>query len=181
MADADEQTQKSHFSIQKIYVKDVSFESPDTPKAFSFAKWEPKIELNLNNSHTSIDENLYEAVLTITATVRHQEKTAFLVEVQQAGIFAVVGFNEKDKKYLLGSQCMNILFPFARETISDLTTRGGFPPLLLSPVNFDALYQQHMQKQATEAEDTETQDTAVQGQDTEAQDATPRDPAIVKH
>ncbi len=181
MADADEQTQKTHFSIQKIYVKDVSFESPDTPKAFSFAKWEPKIELNLNNSHTSIDDNLYEAVLTITATVRHQEKTAFLVEVQQAGIFAVTGFNENDKKYLLGSQCMNILFPFARETISDLTTRGGFPPLLLSPVNFDALYQQHMQKQATEAEDTETQDTEVQGQDTEAQDATPRDPAIVKH
>jgi preprotein translocase subunit SecB len=181
MADADEQTQKTHFSIQKIYVKDVSFESPDTPKAFSFAKWEPKIELNLNNSHTSIEENLYEAVLTITATARHQEKTAFLVEVQQAGIFAVAGFNENDQKYLLGSQCMNILFPFARETISDLTTRGGFPPLLLSPVNFDALYQKHMQKQATEAEDTETQDTEVQGQDAEAQDATPKDPAIVKH
>ncbi len=181
MADADEQTQKTHFSIQKIYVKDVSFESPDTPKAFSFAKWEPKIELNLNNSHTSIEENLYEAVLTITATARHQEKTAFLVEVQQAGIFAVAGFNENDKKYLLGSQCMNILFPFARETISDLTTRGGFPPLLLSPVNFDALYQQHMQKQTTESEDTETQDTEVQGQDTEAQDATPMDPAVVKH
>ncbi len=181
MADADEQTQKTHFSIQKIFVKDVSFESPDTPKAFSFAKWEPKIELNLNNSHTSIDDNLYEAVLTITATVRHQEKTAFLVEVQQAGIFAVAGFKENDKKYLLGSQCMNILFPFARETISDLTTRGGFPPLLLSPVNFDALYQQHMQKQATEAEDTETQDAEVQGQDTEAQDATPQDPVIVKH
>ena len=181
MADADEETQKTHFSIQKIFVKDVSFESPDTPKAFSFAKWEPKIELNLNNSHTSIDENLYEAVLTITATVRHQEKTTFLVEVQQAGIFAVAGFNENEKKYLLGSQCMNILFPFARETISDLTTRGGFPPLLLSPVNFDALYQQHMQKQATEAEDTETQDAEVQGQDTEAQDATPQDPVIVKH
>ncbi|GBF28932.1 protein-export protein SecB [bacterium MnTg03] len=181
MADADEKTQKTHFSIQKIYVKDVSFESPDTPKAFSFAKWEPKIELNLNNSHTSIDENLYEAVLTITATVSHQDKTAFLVEVQQAGIFAVAGFKENDKKYLLGSQCMNILFPFARETISDLTTRGGFPPLLLSPVNFDALYQQHMQKQATEAEDTETQDAEVQGQDTEAQDATPQDPVIVKH
>ncbi len=181
MADADEQTQKTHFSIQKIYVKDVSFESPDTPKAFSFAKWEPKIELNLNNSHTSIDEDLYEAVLTITATVRHQEKTAFLVEVQQAGIFDVAGFKENDKKYLLGSQCMNILFPFARETISDLTTRGGFPPLLLSPVNFDALYQQHMQKQATETADTETEDTEVQGQDTEAQDATPQGPAIVKH
>jgi len=181
MADADEESSKSHFSIQKIYVKDVSFESPDTPKAFRFSKWEPKIDLNLNNAHSKIDDNLYEAVLTITATVQHEEKTAFLVEVQQAGIFAVAGFNDDEKKYLLGSQCMNILFPYARETISDLTTRGGFPPLLLSPVNFDALYQQHMQKQATEAEDTETQDTEVQGQDTEAQDATPKDPAVVKH
>jgi preprotein translocase subunit SecB len=150
---ADEKAPQTHFSIQKIYVKDVSFESPDTPKAFSFTKWEPKIELNLNNAHTSIDDDLYEAVLTITATVKHQEKNAFLVEVQQAGIFAVAGFNENDKKYLLGSQCMNILFPYARETVSDLTTRGGFPPLLLSPVNFDALYQQHMQKQAGENAD----------------------------
>jgi preprotein translocase subunit SecB len=139
---ADEQAPETHFSIQKIYVKDVSFESPGTPKTFSFEKWEPKIDLNLNNAHTSIDDKLFEAVLT-----------AFLVEVQQAGIFAVVGFSENDKKYLLGSQCMNILFPYARETISDLTTRGGFPPLLLSPVNFDAIYQQHMQKQTATDQD----------------------------
>jgi len=152
---ADEQDPQPQFSIQKIYVKDVSFESPDTPKAFSFTKWEPKIDLNLNNAHTSIDENLYEAVLTITATVKHEEKTAFLVEVHQAGIFAVVGFNENDGKYLLGSQCMSILFPYARETISDLTTRGGFPPLILSPVNFDALYQQHMQQQTAKQQDGE--------------------------
>ncbi len=158
---ADEKAPETHFSIQKIYVKDVSFESPDTPKAFSFAKWEPKIDLNLNNAHNSIDDKLYEAVLTITATVKHQDKTAYLVEVQQAGIFAVVGFNENDKKYLLGSQCMNILFPYARETISDLTTRGGFPPLLLSPVNFDALYQQHIQQQAAKEEDVEEAEEAV--------------------
>ena len=153
---ADEQAPQPHFSIQKIYVKDVSFESPDTPKAFSFTKWEPKIDLNLNNAHTRIDDNLYEAALTITATVKHQDKTAFLVEVQQAGIFAVAGFSENDRKYLLGSQCMNILFPYARETVSDLTTRGGFPPLILSPMNFDALYQQHMQQQTAKDQDTET-------------------------
>ena len=158
---ADEKAPETHFSIQKIYVKDVSFESPDTPGAFSFAKWEPKIELNLNNAHNSIDDKLYEAVLTITATVKHQDKTAYLVEVQQAGIFAVFGFNENDKKYLLGSQCMNILFPYARETISDLSTRGGFPPLILSPVNFDALYQQHMQQQAAKEEDVEEAEEAV--------------------
>ena len=150
---ADEQAPQTHFSIQKIYVKDVSFESPNTPKVFSFTKWEPKIDLNLNNAHTGIDENLFEAVLTVTATVKHEDKTAFLVEVQQAGIFAVVGFDENDKKYLLGSQCMNILFPYAREAISDLTTRGGFPPLILSPVNFDALYQQHMQQQEGKNQD----------------------------
>ena len=152
---ADEQAPETHFSIQKIYVKDVSFESPDAPKAFSFTKWEPKIDLNLNNTHTRIDDKLFDVVLTVTATVKHDEKTAFLVEVQQAGIFAVVGFDENDSNYLLGSQCMNILFPYARETISDLTTRGGFPPLLLSPVNFDAIYQQHMQKKAAKDQDDE--------------------------
>ena len=155
---ADEQAPETHFSIQKIYVKDVSFESPGTPKAFSFNKWEPKIDLNLNNAHTSIGDNLFEAVLTVTATVKHEETTAFLVEVQQAGIFAVVGFNDNDRKYLLGSQCMNILFPYAREAISDLTTRGGFPPLLLSPVNFDAIYQQHMQQQTTKDQGAKAQD-----------------------
>lgn len=155
---ADEKAPETHFSIQKIYIKDVSFESPDTPNAFNFSKWEPKIDLNLNNANSNIDDKLYEAVLTITATVKHQDKTAYLVEVQQAGIFAVFGFNDNDKKYLLGSQCMNILFPYARETISDLTTRGGFPPLILSPVNFDALYQQHMQQQAAMEQENEKQD-----------------------
>jgi preprotein translocase subunit SecB len=117
-------------------------------------------------------------VLTITATVKHQEKTAFLVEVQQAGIFAVVGFNENDKKYLLGSQCMNILFPYARETISDLTTRGGFPPLLLSPVNFDALYQQHMQQQAAKKQDAGDTDS---DRDAGTTTNTDQDAETVKH
>lgn len=154
----DEQSPETHFSIQKIYVKDVSFESPGTPKSFSFDKWEPKIDLNFNSANTSIDDDVYEVVLTVTATVKQKEKTAFLVEVQQAGIFAVVGFNENDRKYLLGSQCMNILFPYAREAISDLTTRGGFPPLLLSPVNFDAIYQQHMQQLTDTEQNSNHQD-----------------------
>lgn len=141
----DQAAPKNHFSIQKIYVKDVSFESPGTPKSFSFKEWQPKIDLNLNNKHSEVGEDMYEAVLSITATITHEEQTAFLVEVHQAGLFAIAGFNDQDKKYLLGSQCMNILLPYARETISDLTTRGGFPPLILAPVNFDALYQQHLQ------------------------------------
>jgi len=163
---AEEKIQQTNFSIQKLYVKDVSFESPDTPETFKFTKWDPKIELNLNNAHSKIDDNMYEAILTVTATVTHEDKVAYLVEVQQAGIFAIVGFNENDQKYLLGSQCMNILFPYARETISDLSSRGGFPPLILAPVNFDALYQQHMQQKSTNQQDSAAQATEME-QDSE--------------
>ncbi len=152
---AEENAPQNHFSIQKLYVKDVSFESPDTPKAFNFSKWEPKIELNLNHTHSAIDDKIYEAVLTVTATVKQQEKTAFLVEVQQAGVFAIVGFDENERNYILSSQCMSILFPYAREAISDLTSRGGFPPLVLTPVNFDALYKQHVQQQADKEQGAE--------------------------
>ena len=152
---SEDQAPQPQFSIQKLYIKDISFESPGTPEAFSFKKWEPKIDLNLNNSHKMLNENIYEAVLTITATVKHEEKVAFLVEVQQAGIFGVVGFEEKDQNYILASQCMNVLFPYAREVISDLTARGGFPPLILSPVNFDALYQQHIEQQKNKEQNAE--------------------------
>ena len=120
---------------------------PASPKAFSFKQWEPKIDLNLTNKQTHIDADIYEAVLCITATVSHDEATAFLVEVHQAGLFQIVGFDEEQRNYLMGSQCMNILFPYAREVISDMSVRGGFPPLIMSPVNFDALYQQHLQQQ----------------------------------
>ncbi len=164
----DEQAPKNQFSIQKIYVKDVSFESPATPQVFSFQKWEPKIDLNLNNRHAGVGEDVYEVVLSITATVKQEEKTAFLIEVQQAGLFSIVGFNDQDRNYLLGSQCMNILLPYAREVISDMTTRGGFPPLILSPVNFDALYQQHVKAQ----QDKEGQP---------AVEANEADEAVVKH
>jgi preprotein translocase subunit SecB len=138
---------ENQFAIQKLYIKDVSFESPSTPEAFSFSKWEPKIDLNLNNSSKQVSEGVYEVVLSVTATAKQDDKTAFLVEVQQAGIFNVVGFNPDDTRYILNAQCMTILFPYAREVISDLTSRGGFPPLLLNPVNFDALFANAMQQQ----------------------------------
>ena len=137
---------KKQFSIQKLYVKDVSFESPGTPHSFSYKQWNPKVDLNLTNSHTQVEGDIYEAVLSITVTVSHEDKTAFLVEIQQAGLFAISGFQDEEKNYLIGSQCMNILFPYAREVISTLSAGGGFPPLILAPVNFDALYQQHLQK-----------------------------------
>ncbi|MDH3633125.1 MAG: protein-export chaperone SecB [Gammaproteobacteria bacterium] len=143
------------FAIQKLYVKDASFESPNSPRLFGFEKWNPKIELNISNEQKHIEEDLYEIVLKITVTVSHEDETAFLVEVQQAGLFKVGGFDEDQKKYLLGSQCLNILFPYAREAISDLSVRGGFPPLTLSPVSFDALYQQHLQRQQAEQGETD--------------------------
>ncbi len=164
---SESSTSKQHFSIQKLYVKDASFESPASPKAFGFKKWDPKIDLNLTNKQQHIDADIYEAVLTITATVTHEETTAFLVEVHQAGLFQINGFDEKQRNYLMGSQCMNILFPYAREVISDMSVRGGFPPLIMSPVNFDALYQQHLQQQQQQQE----QPTAA-AEDTDAPEAT---------
>ena len=150
-----EQEVKKVFAIQKLYVKDASFESPNAPQSFGFKKWEPEIDLKMTNSQSYLEGDLHEVVLVITATAKLQDKTAFLVEVHQAGVFSIAGFEEAEKKYLLGSQCMNILFPFAREIVSDMSVRGGFPPLLMSPVNFDALYQQHLQQQQGQPEDAE--------------------------
>jgi preprotein translocase subunit SecB len=147
---ADQQTPKSQFTIQKLYIKDISFESPTSPGVFQFKNWEPQIELNLNNASKKVTDELYEVVMSVTATVKNEDKTAFLVEVQQAGLFQLKGFNEQETKYILGAQCMNILFPFAREVVSDLSNRGGFPPLLLNPVSFDALYAQAMKQQQAE-------------------------------
>ena len=149
---SEEQEIKKQFAIQKLYVKDASFESPAAPESFSFSNWKPKIDLNLTNNQRHVEGDLYEAVLCVTATVTHEDSTAFLVEVHQAGLVTISGFDDEEKKYLLGSQCMSVLFPYLREVVSDLSTRGGFPPLILSPVNFDALYHQHVQQQQAEAE-----------------------------
>lgn len=153
---AETEETKKQFSIQKIYLKDSSFESPGTPGSFSYQKWDPQVELNLNNTHSQVAEDLFEAVLRITATVSHEDSTAFLIEVQQAGLFGMSGFDDNEKGYLLGSQCMTVLFPYAREVISEMSVRGGFPPLILSPVNFDALYQQHLQQKQSAQEAPET-------------------------
>ena len=152
----DKADTKKQFAIQKLYVKDASFESPNSPQSFSFAKWDPKIDLNLSNKHAHLDGDLYEAELSITVTVNHEDKVAFLVEVHQAGIFLIQGFDDDEKNYLIGSQCMTVLFPYVREVISDMSVRGGFPPLVMSPVNFDALYQQHLQKKQAQQDDSET-------------------------
>ena len=140
-----EQNNESNFSIEKIYLKDVSFEAPAAPAGFT-EEWSPSINMELNTQATSLDENVYDVELTITVTAKNNDKTSFLVEIKQCGIFIISGMDDATLNGMLGAYCPNLLFPYAREAISDLVTKGGFPQLLLAPVNFDALYAQHMQQ-----------------------------------
>jgi len=133
------------FHIQKIYVKDLSFETPNSPEVFTL-QWNPEIDFNLSTAANPIQEGVVEVSLTLTLTVKIESKIAYLIEVTQAGIFAATGFQEEEMGHLLGSFCPNLLFPYAREAISDLVSKGGFPPMLLAPVNFDAMYAQHLQQ-----------------------------------
>jgi preprotein translocase subunit SecB len=138
----DAQTQ---FVLQKIYVKDLSFETPNSPQVF-LEKWEPDINLQLGNKASSLDETTHEVVLEITVTAKLKDKTAFLAEVQLAGIFNISGYDQPQLAAVTGSACPQVLFPYAREVISDLVSRGGFPQLLLTPINFEALYREHLEQ-----------------------------------
>jgi preprotein translocase subunit SecB len=138
------------FAILRIYLKDVSFETPNSPAVF-MQEWKPEVNLQLNSTVNSLDQDTYEVVLNVTVTAKHGEKTGFLAEVQQAGVFAIKGFDEAQKSSMLGAYCPNALYPFAREAISDLVVKGGFPQLLLAPINFDALYEQKLRKAAAPA------------------------------
>lgn len=139
---AASQQGQQQFAMQRIYNKDLSFESPATPGIFR-KQWQPKVNIDLNSKSDKIDdEGNFEVVLTITLTAKVEEETAFLVEVQQAGIFFIKGFEGEDLRRILGTAAPNILFPYARETIDTVCVKGGFPPVMLAPVNFDALYQQ---------------------------------------
>ena len=141
------------FTIQKIFLKDTSFESPNSPEVFN-DKWEPNINIELNSNGRNIGEHIHEVVLGITVTAKMGEKVAYLVEVQQSGIFSLVGFSQQDIGLMLGSYCPNLLYPFAREVVSDLVLKGGFPQMVLAPVNFDAIYQDHVKRQQQEAKAT---------------------------
>lgn len=144
---AEEQTEK-RLSIGKIYLKDFSFESPQSPDVFRQADWSPKTDLNLRSSHTAVADNHHEVVLTVTVEAKADDKTVFLVELQQAGLFEVVGYEGEELKAIIGSFCPNILFPYARESIASLVQKGGFPEFILQPINFDALYLQAQQQKA---------------------------------
>mgnify|MGYP002622522009 CR=1 FL=1 len=137
----------AQFAIQKVYVKDLSFETPNSPEVFK-EDWQPKVDMHMTNEAKVVGENLYDVVLSVTITVKLEENTAYLVEVNQAGIFFINNIPEEIMGRMLATICPNILFPFARETVSDVVTRGGFPQLLLAPVNFDALYLQQQQAAA---------------------------------
>ncbi len=142
MAGEQPTAQPQQFAVQRIYIKDLSFESPATPAVFR-KQWQPKLNVDLNTRSNAIDaEGNYEVVLSITITAKLEEETAFLAEVQQAGIFLIRGFEGEDLRRILGTAAPNVLFPYAREALDSNCVKGGFPPVMLAPVNFDAVYQQ---------------------------------------
>jgi len=159
-AGAQEQPQQQ-FAIQRMYNKDLSFESPATPDVFK-KPWQPKINVDLNTRSNPVDEDgNFEVVLTITVTAKMDEETAFLCEVQQAGIFFIKGFTDDQLRRVLGTAAPNILFPYARENIDSLVVKGGFPAIMLAPVNFDALFEQALQQQAQQAQQAAAGDSAT--------------------
>ncbi len=138
---------QGQFAIQKVYLKDVSFESPASPEIFT-KKWEPEVNMEINTSSKTIAEDVIEVVLRLTITVKLGEQIAYLTEIQQAGIFTIKGLTEAEKSRVTATACPNILFPFGREAVADVVSKGGFPQLLLAPVNFEAIYAQHQAQQA---------------------------------
>jgi preprotein translocase subunit SecB len=150
---ADEQPNpapQKQLLLQKIYVKDLSFESPKAPMVFT-TNVSPQTQLNVRSSAQEVAPDTTEVTLTITVEAKDKDTTLFLAEVAQAGIFVVQGYTADERSILIGSFCPNTLYPFAREAISELVTKGGFPPLLLQPLNFDAIYAQAVQDRAARA------------------------------
>ena len=145
---ADEQ--QPSFQIEKLYVKDISLEIPGAPQVFMEPQ-SPQLEIQVRNESVQFAEGLFEVVITVTVTAKSGDKTQFLAEAAQAGIFSLRNVPQADLEPLLAVACPTILYPYAREAISDLVTRGGFPPVLLAPVSFEALYAQRLQQQQAAA------------------------------
>lgn len=152
---SEQQQAQGQFALQRIYVKDLSFEAPNAPKSF-LAAWQPEVNIDLSTQATRLEDGKnYEVVLSLTVTVKNDKTTAFLVEVKQAGIFLIDGVPEEQMGQLLGAYCPNLLFPYARETVSDVVSRGSFPQLLLAPVNFDAVFAEAQRQRQQQAEKTD--------------------------
>ncbi|WP_249605525.1 protein-export chaperone SecB [Chromobacterium sp. IRSSSOUMB001] len=144
---SEQQEQQPAFSIEKIYVKDMSLEVPGAPQVF-LEQEQPEIDMQLASEGKQLDDGFYEVTLTVTVTAKLPEKTMFLCEVGQSGIFQIRNVPAEDIDPILGVACPNILFPYAREAVSSVVNRAGFPPVLLSPINFEALYMQQRAQQA---------------------------------
>ena len=148
-AEADQNVQPS-FGIEKLYVKDASIEVPNAPQIFT-ERTAPQVNVEIGNSATRLEDGIFEVAIKVTVTSKIGDKTAFLVEVTQAGIFAIRNVPDENLEMIVGVTCPNILFPYAREAVSDMVTRAGFAPVLLNPINFEALYMQQKQQQAENA------------------------------
>ncbi|MFQ6372342.1 protein-export chaperone SecB [Shewanella sp. YIC-542] len=155
---ANNEQQAPQFNIQRVYIKDVSFETPNSPAVFQ-KEWTPEVKLDLDTRSAKLADDVYEVILSLTVTAQNGDETAFLCEVQQAGIFTISGLTEPQLAHSLGAFCPNVLFPYAREAVASLVSRGTFPQLNLAPVNFDALFAQYMQSR--QAEDAAAQTDAA--------------------
>ncbi len=144
---AQPEQNQAQLSLQRIYVKDVSFEAPGAPQVFT-QQGQPNVELNLAQRVSQLGNDVFEVVLSVTATCRVEDKTAYLAEVQQAGIFGLNGFDAQGRDAILSTYAPNVLFPYVRQVISDLVQNGGFPPFFLQPINFDALYAEQLRRRA---------------------------------
>ena len=159
-AGAEQQTNQPQFLVQKIYTKDLSFELPNAPEVFQ-ETGQAEVKLNLSQRVNNVAENLYEVVLAVTVTATSNEKTAYLAEVHQAGLFGISGLPEQQLQAALNTLCPHTLFPYASRSITDMVAQGGFPPLVLQPVNFEQVYAQRMsQAQAQAAGEMEVQGNA---------------------
>lgn len=148
-ANGQDTQQGGQFNIQKLYLKDVSFETPNSPKIFQEqGAFKPEMEMAVNVDN--VGQNLYECTLKVTVTSKFGEQTGYLIEVQQAGIFMLANFEQNQLAYMLNSLCPGVLYPYAREAISDIVMKGGFPPMVLTPINFDMVYAQQVQKKQVE-------------------------------
>lgn len=148
-AQSQAQAQQPQIQIQRVYLKDMSFESPNSPQSFSLTG-KPEIGVELNSKGRQVADTAYEVVLNITVTSKSDDKVIYLAEIQQAGLFHIANVPEQAMGQVLGAFCPNILFPYAREAVDSLVSRGGFPAIMLAPVNFDALYAQNVAQQAAE-------------------------------
>ena len=153
----DEAKQTNTFQLQRLYLKDMSYEAPNTPSVFK-KEWKPEVNLEVNNTSSIIEGSVHEVVLKITVTAKIEDKVAFIVEVQQAGLFTIEGVEGIQLEHVLKGVCANILFPYAREAVSDVVARGTFPQLLLQPINFEAAFAEQVRRQQ-EAQDGQPEAT----------------------